>query len=120
MREKGARWEGGKVASVCVIRRPELSSWLKYLARVLVACACVLRRRVLYQARQCSAKISRSLEATPLDGVADLFRWLGGGVGLPFLVPLERPEKEGEVGESTRAPDLGLVGGDIDVVEGRS
>jgi hypothetical protein len=45
---------------------------------------------------------------------------LGGGVGLPLLGPLERPGNEGEDGEIIRPTDLGLVGGDIETVEGRS
>ena len=72
-----------------------------------------------HHARQCSAKLSRSLAAAP-EGVADLFRPLGGGVGRPFLVPRERLGKEGEVGERMRPADRGLVGGDMEVVEGRS
>ena len=41
-------------------------------------------------------------------------------MGLPFLTPLGRPEKEGELGEIIRPADLGLVEGEIEVVEGRS
>lgn len=57
--------------------------------------------------------------ATP-DGVVDRFRALGGGVGLPFRPGLERPGNEGEVGETSRPFDFGLVGGVIELVEGRS
>ena len=72
-----------------------------------------------YQDRQYSANCSSSFGVTP-SGVADLLRRLGGGVGLPFLTPRERPENEGEPGETIRLVDLGLVGGDIEVAEGRS
>lgn len=65
--------------------------------------------------RQLSAKCSSSLGATP-EGVADRFRALGGGVGLPFRPGLERPENEGELGDTSP----GLVGGVIELVEGRS
>lgn len=50
----------------------------------------------------------------------DRFRALGGGVNLPLRPALERPEKVGEDGEVTRPFDLGLVGGDIELVEGKS
>ena len=50
----------------------------------------------------------------------DLFRALGGGVGLPLRPALERVEKAGEVGEMTRPSGLGLVGGDIELVDGKS
>lgn len=53
--------------------------------------------------------------------MVERFRELGGGVGLVFLGVRERPLNDGEVGE-TNWPGLvrGLVGGDIDAVEGRS
>lgn len=48
-------------------------------------------------------------------------RALGGGVGRPLKGVLERPENEGDVGDIKRlALDLGVIGGDIEVVEGRS
>lgn len=50
----------------------------------------------------------------------DLFLALGGGVGLPLRPALERVEKVGEVGEMTRPFDLGLVGEDIELVDGKS
>lgn len=40
-------------------------------------------------------------------------RELGGGVGRPFLLPLARPAKVGDVGDAIRPGDLGLIGGDI-------
>lgn len=72
-----------------------------------------------YHDRQYLAKVSSSLGATP-NGVVDRLRPLGGGVGLAFLGVLERPGKEGEVGEINRPLGLGLVGGDMEGVEGRS
>jgi hypothetical protein len=72
-----------------------------------------------HQARQYSANFSSSLEATP-DGVEDLFRALGGGVGLPLRPGLERPEKVEEVGETTPTFDPGLVGGVMELVDGKS
>ena len=38
-------------------------------------------------------------------------RELGGGVGRPFLLPLERPEKVGDVGDAMRPGDLEPIGG---------
>lgn len=74
----------------------------------------------MYHCRQYSANFSSSLGATP-EGVWDLFRVLGGGVGLPaFRAGLERPGKEGEVGETRRVLDFGLVGGEMELVEGKS
>jgi hypothetical protein len=67
-----------------------------------------------YHARQCAANCSSSLGATP-TGVAERFRADGGGVVLAFLAALERPAKDGEVGD---VPKVGfeLPGGG----EGRS
>jgi len=49
------------------------------------------------------------------------FRPVGGDVGRTLLGPLDRPGKEGEVGETSRPFDFGLVGGgDMETVEGRS
>lgn len=74
-----------------------------------------------HHARQYSANISSSLGATP-NGVIDRFRPLSGVLGLVAVrgvLELERPGKEGEVGDISRV-DLGLVGGDMDGAEGRS
>jgi hypothetical protein len=69
--------------------------------------------------RQLSANFSSSLGPTPI-GVSDRLRVEGDGIGLPFLAILDLPVNEGVVGESRSNFDLGLVGGVIEAVEGRS
>lgn len=99
-RENGARWAGGKFASVWVTSRPDASSWLKY------------------HARQSSANFSSSLRETP-RGVIDRFREVGGGVGpgRPFLRPLGLLLNEGEDGGITPDFAAGLPGGETTEVE---
>lgn len=69
--------------------------------------------------RQFSANFSSSLGPTPI-GVSDRFRAEGDGIAPPFLAVLDLPVNEGVVGESHSNFDLGLVGGVIEAVEGRS
>lgn len=70
-----------------------------------------------YQLRQWAENFSKSLVATPI-GVTERFRPPGGGVGLPPRCGLILPGDVG--GLSNRLTEVGLVGGDREVAEGRS
>lgn len=67
-------------------------------------------------ARQCSANFSKSASKIP-EGVADLVRLEGGGIGLIFFSPAAVPRFDGDVDglASGMMRPRGDVGGEVGV-----